>query len=299
MTKTYDYDAFGNEANPSDADTNPFRYCGEYYDTETGTYYLRARYYDPSLGRFGTEDPAHDGLNWYTYCGGNALRRIDPDGENWKDILVGAVVSLDENLTGGFVLWALEQITGKDELALESKYDFYEGKLVGDVISTVVGIKSTVDGVKTIIGSIGGGAAITVGSGGTAAVAGVAVSVGGVAVGTAEIGYGCLVLSRAINNYSDDLRNFENQKKTVKPEDIVFSDKFLKEKNMKQVAERGWTLEKIADAINNPVKTGKSYNKYTHNSVTKYYTDEIHYVAVDDGTHKVIQIADLADANWK
>ena len=225
VTKTYDYDAFGNEANQSDTDANPFRYCGEYYDTETGTYYLRARYYDPAVGRFGTEDPVHDGLNWYTYCGGNALRRIDPDGENWKDILVGAVVSLDENLTGGFVLWALEQITGKDELALESKYDFYEGKLVGDVISTVVGIKSTVDGVKTIIGSIGGGAAITIGSGGTAAVAGVAVSVGGVAIGTAEIGYGCVVLSKAINNYSDDLSKRDDIGKTERKKPISGSQK--------------------------------------------------------------------------
>ena len=71
---------FGNEADPSDADPNQFRYCWEYYDTETGTYYLRARYYDPSLGRFGTEDPAHDGLNWYTYCGGNPVAFIDPSG---------------------------------------------------------------------------------------------------------------------------------------------------------------------------------------------------------------------------
>ena len=52
VTKTYDYDAFGNEAEPSSTDTNPFRYCGEYFDTETGTYYLRARYYDPAVGRF-------------------------------------------------------------------------------------------------------------------------------------------------------------------------------------------------------------------------------------------------------
>ena len=33
-----------------------FRYCGEYFDKETGTLYLRARYYDPGLGRFITED---------------------------------------------------------------------------------------------------------------------------------------------------------------------------------------------------------------------------------------------------
>ena len=46
---------------------NPFRYSGEYFDEETGFYYLRARYYDPSIGRFLTEDPAEDGTNWYAY----------------------------------------------------------------------------------------------------------------------------------------------------------------------------------------------------------------------------------------
>ena len=56
VTKRYDYDAFGNEENPSDSDTNPFRYCGEYFDTETETYYLRARYYAPTTGRFTQQD---------------------------------------------------------------------------------------------------------------------------------------------------------------------------------------------------------------------------------------------------
>ena len=56
VTKSYDYDAFGNEQNPSAADPNPFRYCGEYWDTETGTYYLRARYYAPDIGRFTQQD---------------------------------------------------------------------------------------------------------------------------------------------------------------------------------------------------------------------------------------------------
>ena len=59
VTKSYAYDAFGNEVNPSANDTNPFRYCGEYYDVETGTIYLRARYYDPAIGRLLTEDIIH------------------------------------------------------------------------------------------------------------------------------------------------------------------------------------------------------------------------------------------------
>ena len=70
VTKDYDYDAFGvqldsdglmvytqaGDALFEDTDTNPWRYCGEYFDVETNTIYLRARYYNPALGRFLAED---------------------------------------------------------------------------------------------------------------------------------------------------------------------------------------------------------------------------------------------------
>ncbi|MDO4299811.1 MAG: RHS repeat-associated core domain-containing protein [Clostridia bacterium] len=80
LEKTYSYDAFGNELNPDSSDTNPFRYCGEYYDDELESIYLRARNYNPSTGRFTTEDPIKDGLNWYAYCGGNPVMFVDPSG---------------------------------------------------------------------------------------------------------------------------------------------------------------------------------------------------------------------------
>ena len=91
VTKTYSYDAFGNELNRDKNDTNPFRYCGEYWDNETESIYLRARYYNPSVGRFTTEDPIKDGSNWYAYCGGNPVVFCDPSGEtridkNGKDL---------------------------------------------------------------------------------------------------------------------------------------------------------------------------------------------------------------------
>ncbi len=76
----YRYDAFGNQLKSNENDTNPFRYCGEYFDEETGFIYLRNRYYDPSIGRFITEDPANDGNNWYIYCGNNPVIFIDPLG---------------------------------------------------------------------------------------------------------------------------------------------------------------------------------------------------------------------------
>ena len=51
IIKRYKYDAFGVEENPGIFDTNVFRYCGEYYDAETKTIYLRARYYDAETGQ--------------------------------------------------------------------------------------------------------------------------------------------------------------------------------------------------------------------------------------------------------
>ena len=50
------YFPFGVEKSPDANDTNPIRYAGEYYDKETGTYYLRARYYDPLIARLTQQD---------------------------------------------------------------------------------------------------------------------------------------------------------------------------------------------------------------------------------------------------
>ena len=73
-----DYDAFGNQLNGNVPD--PFGYCGEYYDSESGLIYLRNRYYDSGDGRFITEDPAKDGANWYIYAGNNPIMFVDPNG---------------------------------------------------------------------------------------------------------------------------------------------------------------------------------------------------------------------------
>ena len=86
VTKTYEYDSFGNEVKPDSRDDNPFRYCGEYYDRETGEVYLRARYYQPNIGRFLTrdsytgQDDEPQSLHLYTYCENDGVNAWDPSG---------------------------------------------------------------------------------------------------------------------------------------------------------------------------------------------------------------------------
>gem|GEM_PF-4334197 len=81
VTKTYTYNAFGEEQNIDNLDANPFRYCGEYFDKVSGTLYFRARNYNASIGRFTQEDPIRDGGNWYSYCASDPVNAIDPNGE--------------------------------------------------------------------------------------------------------------------------------------------------------------------------------------------------------------------------
>jgi len=62
---------------------NPFRYTARELDSETGLYYYRARYYDPSTGRFLSEDPLGleaDDLNLYRYVRNGPTNLKDPDG---------------------------------------------------------------------------------------------------------------------------------------------------------------------------------------------------------------------------
>ena len=85
------------------AEINPLRYRGYYYDSETGFYYLRSRYYDPENHRFinadtyaSTDSGDAISCNMFAYCGNNPVMRGDENGEIWAWLagaLVGAVSS--------------------------------------------------------------------------------------------------------------------------------------------------------------------------------------------------------------
>ncbi|WP_379138279.1 RHS repeat-associated core domain-containing protein [Paenibacillus sp. sgz500958] len=114
----YAYDEWGNITSQVEGTQNSFKYAGEIYDEETGLYYLRARYYDPSVGRFLNED-TYEGqidnpltLNLYTYAHNNPLMFIDPSGnkvvfsENQYDYLK----SLEYKGNAGQKKWARQQL---------------------------------------------------------------------------------------------------------------------------------------------------------------------------------------------
>ncbi len=83
VENSYVYDAFGNVLKGKESIENCILYTGQQYEQETGQYYLRARFYNPVIGRFTQEDTYRgDGLNLYAYCGNNPVIYYDPSGHD-------------------------------------------------------------------------------------------------------------------------------------------------------------------------------------------------------------------------
>ena len=94
---------------------NRFGFTGEQYDPVAGMYYLRARFYNPVIGRFIQEDTYYgDGLNLYTYCHNNPVRYVDPSGHasgfcNDKNECINYLMQ-NENLSESDAIKRYEQI---------------------------------------------------------------------------------------------------------------------------------------------------------------------------------------------
>jgi RHS repeat-associated protein len=82
VVNTYEYDPWGQALGTTEQVPQPLEYGGREYDSETGFYYNRARYYDPQLGRFISEDPIGlaGGINGYVYGRNDPVNARDPSG---------------------------------------------------------------------------------------------------------------------------------------------------------------------------------------------------------------------------
>ena len=86
ITHMYAYDPFGEILNQVEAFSQPFKYVGQHgvMTEPNGLYYMRARYYDPEVGRFISEDPIGfkgGDMNLSAYVGNNPVNGVDPSGK--------------------------------------------------------------------------------------------------------------------------------------------------------------------------------------------------------------------------
>ncbi len=160
----YEYDAWGNhkvlDGNGNEitdpehiGHLNPIRYRGYFYDEETGLYYLQTRYYDPTIGRFISQDGIEyadpqtpNGINLYAYCANNPVMAVDPMGNSWKSfwskvgrffagvasIVIGAAITIT-NL-GLSLISPLHTVFSEIGLSLT----FYGAGLIGSVFNSQI-----------------------------------------------------------------------------------------------------------------------------------------------------------------
>ncbi len=141
---------------------NPFRYRGYYFDTNTGLYYLKSRFYDPETGRFLNADTIDylepdtvNGLNLYAYCGNNPIMNVDPSGHFWDYIFdaVFIVWSVVDLFNGGYKKWENWVALGVDVIfAVLPFFPSGAGQIikVGNKIDNVVDVANTINKIDNI-----------------------------------------------------------------------------------------------------------------------------------------------------
>ncbi|MGH9281038.1 MAG: Ig-like domain-containing protein [Acidimicrobiales bacterium] len=109
LSLVYDYDAFGERLRETGSDTNRYKYVGESEVPRIEAYYMRARHYMPSSGRFVSGDPypgAPDDprtMHAYSYAANDPVDHLDPSGQFIVLLVAAAVVAqLAGYLTRGF-----------------------------------------------------------------------------------------------------------------------------------------------------------------------------------------------------
>jgi RHS repeat-associated protein len=109
VKNTYTYTPFGQDPNSQFAETvdNPFKFTGQWFDSEIGQYYLRARMYDPQLMRFSAIDPVlgephrPQTFHMYLYCVNDPLNSMDPDGR--IALVIGGSISFNSGEAGSAI----------------------------------------------------------------------------------------------------------------------------------------------------------------------------------------------------
>jgi RHS repeat-associated protein len=95
IVQRLEHDEFGRVLSDSNPGLQPFGFAGGLYDAETGLVRFGARDYDPSIGRWTSDDSIRfkDGVNQYAYVEGDPINHIDPLGlalpwNDWRKVIM-------------------------------------------------------------------------------------------------------------------------------------------------------------------------------------------------------------------
>ena len=162
VNNTYTYSPFGEMFTSECNETvyNPFKFTGQWFDDEIAQYYLRARMYDPHLGRFTSRDlvkgkPVNPmTLHPYLYCQNDPANKIDPTGRSVSS-MVGAI------LGGSAMHSAAIQVTAAGvygdpklmELGIQMEHLVAPAMYLGAAIGSTAGLNIIYEG-ATYLGSV-------------------------------------------------------------------------------------------------------------------------------------------------
>lgn len=123
VSATMLYDAWGNQRAVTGSGHGNYRFTGAERDTTTSLYHMGARFYDPVIGRWLSEDPVQDKpfepatLNFYAYVENNPLIHVDPTGK----VLIIPLLFLAAR--GALMVWSAAELVTvlASDAALEAK----------------------------------------------------------------------------------------------------------------------------------------------------------------------------------
>ena len=118
VTDSYSYDAYGMLLIKDGETDNSYMYVGEEYNANTGLYYLRARYMNPSTGSFTTMDSYQGNLyepislHKYAYANANPVTYVDPSGYSYTLPGLSASMTMSQILSASISFIKVNTLIG-------------------------------------------------------------------------------------------------------------------------------------------------------------------------------------------